>query len=174
MPTNSNPAHLISRGIEATAVSTSTLWWKCPQWLTRQPSDWPRTVVNTPTENLELTNVHVAVLHSEVITQGFSKLNRLIRVVAYCKRFISNYRNSKANRHSTTLSTHELDQALTFCVKIVQQESYDQELKELGEKKWLQPTVFLKHCIHSLTMKILSDLEEDYSIPIFLIKQDIR
>jgi len=63
VPTNSNPADLISRGIEATALSTSTLWWKGPQWLTQQPSDWPRTVVNTPTDNLEIRNVHVAVLH---------------------------------------------------------------------------------------------------------------
>ena len=135
VPTNSNPADLISRGIEATALSTSTLWWKGPQWLSQQPSDWPKTVVNTPTDNLEIKHVHVAVLQSGDITQRFSKLNKLIRVVAYCKRFISNCKNSKANRQFATLSTQELDQALTCCVKIVQQESYAQELKELGEKQ---------------------------------------
>jgi len=31
VPNNSNPAHLISQGIEATALSTSTLWWKGQQ-----------------------------------------------------------------------------------------------------------------------------------------------
>jgi len=31
VPTNSNPADLISWGIEPTALSTSTLWWKGPQ-----------------------------------------------------------------------------------------------------------------------------------------------
>jgi len=92
VPNNSNPADLISRGIEATALSTSTLWWKGSQWPTQQPYDWPRTVVNTPTDNLEISNVHVAVLYSGDITQRFSKLNRLIRVVAYCKIFISNSR----------------------------------------------------------------------------------
>jgi len=54
VPNNSNPADLISWGIEATGLSTSTLWWKGPQWLRQQPSDWPRTVVNTPTDNLKL------------------------------------------------------------------------------------------------------------------------
>ena len=174
VPNNSNPADFISPGIEATALSTSTLWWKGPQWLTQQPSDWPKTVVNTPTENLEVRNVHVAVLHSEEITQKFSKLNRLIRAIAYCKRLIRNCKNSKANRQTATLSTQELDQVLTCCVKIVQQESYTQELKELGENKWLQLTVSLKHCIHLLIMKGSSELAEDYSIPLFLIKQDIR
>ena len=134
VPSQSNPADLISRGIEPTTLSTSTLWWKGPQWLTQRPSNWPRTVVTTPTDNLEVRTVHLACLKpSEDITQRFSKLNRLIRVIAYCKRFISNCRNSKANRQSTTLSTQELDQALTCCVKTVQV-SYAQEFKELGEK----------------------------------------
>jgi len=48
------PADLISRGIEPTTLSTSTLWWKGPQWLTQQPSNWPRTEVTTPTDNLEI------------------------------------------------------------------------------------------------------------------------
>jgi len=92
-------------------------------------------VVNIPTDNLGVRIVHVADLHSEDITPKFSKMNRLISVVAYCKRFISNCRNSKANRQSATLSTQVLDQALTCCVKIVQQEYFAQELKELGEKQ---------------------------------------
>jgi len=61
----------------------------------------------------------------------FFKLNRLIRVTAYCRRFINNCRNSKANGRSTTLSTQDLDQALTCCVNIVQQISYTQEMKNL-------------------------------------------
>jgi len=80
VPSQSNPADLISRGVEPTALSTSTLWWKGPQWLVQQQSRWPTTEVNTPTDNLEVRYVHVAVLHPEDITQSFSKLNRLIRV----------------------------------------------------------------------------------------------
>jgi hypothetical protein len=40
----------------------STLWWKGRQWLSQEPSIWPTTEVNTPTENLEIRNVHVSLL----------------------------------------------------------------------------------------------------------------
>jgi len=38
MPFQSNPADLISRGIEPTTLSKSTLGWKGPQWLSQEPS----------------------------------------------------------------------------------------------------------------------------------------
>jgi len=82
VPSQSNPANLISRGIEPTTLSTSTLWWKGPQWLSQEPSSWPTTEINTCTDNLEIINVHIACLQpAESITQRFSKLNRLIRVI---------------------------------------------------------------------------------------------
>jgi hypothetical protein len=59
----------------------------------------------------------------------FSKLNRLIRVITFCRRFNNNCRLPKANRQTATLSTQELDQARTCCVKMVQQISYAQEMK---------------------------------------------
>jgi hypothetical protein len=64
---------------------------------------------------------HVALLQRpEEITQTYSKLNKLLRVVAYCGRFINSCRYSKANRQTNTLSTQDQVQALT-CVKREQQ-----------------------------------------------------
>jgi len=145
VPSQSNSADLISRGIEPSTLLTSTLWWKGPQWLTQEPSSWPTTEVNTPTDNMEIRNVHVALLQPpEDITQRFSKLNRLIRVIAYCRRFINNCRNSKANRRSSTLSTQDLDQTLTCCVKMAQQISYAEEMKDLMEKQEVAASSSLK------------------------------
>ena len=39
----SHSADLVSRGVEPTTLSTSTLWWKGPQWLIQEPSSWPTT-----------------------------------------------------------------------------------------------------------------------------------
>ena len=60
VPSQSNNADLVSRGCEPTTLSTSTLWWKGPQWLIQEPSSWPTTEVNTPTEYPEMRNVHLA------------------------------------------------------------------------------------------------------------------
>jgi len=105
MPKQSNPADLISRGVEPTTLSTSTLWWKGQQWLTQEPSSWPTTEFNISTENLEIRHVHVASHPPEDMTLRFSKLNRLITVIAYCRRFINNCRQSKANRQLAILTT---------------------------------------------------------------------
>ena len=120
VPTQSNLADLISRGIDPTTLSNSTLWWNGPQWLSQEPSSWPATEFNAPTENLEIRKAHVALLQPpEDLTERFSKLNKLIRVIAYCKRFINNCRLPKTNRQTTTVSTQDLVQARTCCVKMV-------------------------------------------------------
>jgi hypothetical protein len=145
VPAQSNPTDLISRGLDPTTLASSRLWWNGPQWLSHEPSSWPTTEFSTPTENLEIRNVHVATLQTpDDITQKFSKLNKLIRVIAYCRRFISNCRHAKANRQTTTLTTQDLDQALTCCVKMVQQISLAQEIKDLTEGKEVTFTSSLK------------------------------
>jgi hypothetical protein len=42
VPSQSNPADLISRGIDPTTLATSTLWWKVPQWFQRSHPPGPQ------------------------------------------------------------------------------------------------------------------------------------
>jgi hypothetical protein len=145
VPSQSNPADLITRGLDPTTLASSTLWWNGPQWLSQEPSSWPTTEFNAPIEHLEIRTAHVATLQTpDDTTQKFSKLNKLIRVIAYCRRFINNCRHAKANRQTTTLTTQDLDQALTCCVKMVQQISFAQEIKDLTERKEVTSTSSLK------------------------------
>jgi hypothetical protein len=86
VPTRSNTADLISRGTDPTTLSTSTLWWKGPQWLTKEPSSWPTSEVTNHETNVELKKVHAAFHQSsEDFTERFSNFNRLIRVIAVCQ-----------------------------------------------------------------------------------------
>jgi len=157
LPFLTNLANLISSGIEPTTLSTSTLWWKGQQWLSQEPSSWPTTEMNTQTDNLEIRNMHIACLQPpEDITRIFSKLKRFIRVIGYCKRFIRNCRNTKANRQSTILSTQGIGQTLVCCVKIVQQISYAHEIRNLMEQQEVSASISLK------------------KLPLFIDKEDVR
>jgi len=86
VPSQSNPADLISSGIEPTIRSTSTLCWKGQQWLSQKPSSWPTTEMITPRVKLAIRNVHIACIQpGEAITQKLSNMNRFIRLIGYCK-----------------------------------------------------------------------------------------
>ena len=76
----------------------------------------------------------------------------IIRVTAYCKSFISNCRHPKANRQSTILPTQDFNQALTCCVKMVQQISYTQEISNLIEQQEFAASSSLK-ALHSFIDK---------------------
>jgi hypothetical protein len=145
LPTQSNPADLISRGMDPTTLSTSTLWWHGPQWLLQEPFSWPSSEVTPLETNLETRNVHVALNQAnEGFTQKFSKLNRIIRVTAFCKRFSNNCRQPTANRQTASLTTQDLHQALTCCVKVAQQTTYAQEVTDLLNTQEVSTTSSLK------------------------------
>jgi len=102
VPTQSNPADLLSREAEPTTLSTSTLWWRRPQWLTQEPFSWPTTEFNTPTENLEVRNVHVAfhlpeditlILQAEQTHQSHCILQKI-------HKQLQTYQGQQANSHS--------------------------------------------------------------------------
>jgi len=67
-----------SAGIEPSALSTSTPWRKGPHRSSQELSSWPISeVTTTTTDNLDIRNVHVALLQPlEVTTQRFSKLKK--------------------------------------------------------------------------------------------------
>ena len=70
VPFQSNPADLISKGIEPSTLPTCTPWRKGPQRSSQEPSSWPTTEATTTTDNLEIRNVHIVFLQPlEVTTQ---------------------------------------------------------------------------------------------------------
>jgi hypothetical protein len=87
VPTESNPADLISRGINPTVLSTSTLWWHGPQWLSQRPSYWPLTNFKISTEhgNQECAccssttsrGHHTAILQIEQTHQSYCILQKI-------------------------------------------------------------------------------------------------
>jgi hypothetical protein len=123
VPSQSNPADLISWGTDPVNLSSSTLGWKGPHWLAHKPSCWPNLHCPTST-NIEVCQVHTVIVHIPAdLTQRFSILSKLITVIAYCRRFIGNCRQQESKRQFNTLSK-ELNSSLLCCVKLVQKVAY--------------------------------------------------
>ena len=129
--TADNPADLSSRGVSIDDLHRSNLWWHGPTWLQQQPSDWPindnSTLDETTHNHVELKSKYTIATTTLVNSQDFlipnySSYTRLIRITAWCLRFITNCRQkSHENRsQSSFISTNEYTNALIILHKLVQ------------------------------------------------------
>ena len=138
-----NPADLVSRGVTARELSTSSLWWNGPSWLSQDPLPEKvivskRFVHQDMEAKVKTPIVNVIVIFSEHIKR-FSSLNRLIRVTAWCIRFFNNMKNKKKPQsmsvHPPPLLCSEITNAHNVIIRIVQQEEFTSELEALRHTK---------------------------------------
>ncbi|GFY08485.1 integrase catalytic domain-containing protein [Trichonephila clavipes] len=113
-----NPADWASRGIAASKLKVHKLWWSPPQWLSQDSLHFPSIDLSTSCEedvkceeksSTLLTNVSTSSQGSyllEIIAK-YSSFSCLIRVIAWCKRFIKNCRS----RVTSVLTSKEVDDA---------------------------------------------------------------
>ena len=104
-----NPADIGSRGVTESFLSASKLWWEGPEWLKGGESEWPTSLVLQDSAEVESERKKVSVF-SVLEGEGagkvgkvielvrYSSLERLLRVTAWIKRFISNLKRAKEKR----------------------------------------------------------------------------
>lgn len=136
--TKSNPADIISRGGKLPDLMQSSLWWEGPDWLKLHENNWPKSQTQYPTDLPEqVTKVLVAkqeyALLNELISK-YSKLLKLVRVVAYVCRYINNCRPSSEKRVAL-LTSKEYEHSLRTICKFVQQQHFGDEIRELKKSK---------------------------------------
>jgi len=77
----------------------SRFWWNGPSWLTNNVSEWPQGIPLTEQEILEQRKtILMATISSDGwdIYTKFSQFYKLIKVTAYCLRFINNCQRHKS------------------------------------------------------------------------------
>nr|XP_049697145.1 uncharacterized protein LOC126054685 [Helicoverpa armigera] len=128
--TKENPADCASRGLNPSSLVESKLWFSGPPFLKNNLVEYKR-----PKElktELEQIKVHTAVVTDKLDLDKYSSLSKLVRVVAYCRRFL------KKDKHGTRyLTVHEIEAALQTCIKKVQIETFSTEYTQLKEKGYL-------------------------------------
>ncbi|XP_055909573.1 uncharacterized protein LOC129944268 [Eupeodes corollae] len=151
----SNPADCASRGVSPSELVNHSLWWSGPSWLSESEERWPihskrctyNEVAKKDPVQLEArplpTNIFVSWFYASVIQDiidNISSWHRLIRVLAYIRRYISNLRvKSTGVRVSGGLKFHEIHSAKMSVLKHVQLTSYPREIDDLLKTKTLSP-----------------------------------
>ncbi|XP_071573556.1 uncharacterized protein [Temnothorax nylanderi] len=138
--TEFNPADYVSRGALPTSLSNAKLWWSGPSWLQHESQDWniniPPLLKEIPEQRRALASTVTTVTtvttddKHEIFTR-FSSLNKLIRVIAVCIRFITNIRSNPEARMTGRLTTQELLESNRRLIRIIQQSAFKQELHSL-------------------------------------------
>uniref|UniRef100_A0A182KHE2 Integrase catalytic domain-containing protein n=1 Tax=Anopheles christyi TaxID=43041 RepID=A0A182KHE2_9DIPT len=135
VPSSSNPADLVSRGMSAAEFLKSKLWGFGPDWLALSPSHWPNTYPEPVDEtNLEIRQVSTAVMKMPLC----SSFKRLLHIVAYCIRFTRNSKE-KARTQQTTIcnpipfviTPEDMAAANTVLCRLAQQDAFSTELLQL-------------------------------------------
>ena len=152
-PTHENPADLLTRGITATQLRTSSLWQHGPQWLPHveqwpswKPSkvlhlhlcdiaeDTDATANNTKTTTDGTTQTDPAEkqpgIHNLIDVSRFSTLSRLLTVTAYVLRFVKNLQN-RTTKTDGPLSVQERQEALRKWIQNSQALIYAAEIANL-------------------------------------------
>ncbi|XP_065075911.1 uncharacterized protein LOC135699568 [Ochlerotatus camptorhynchus] len=137
-----NPADLVSRGMSAEELVANNLWKYGPTWLQEDISRWPVQLTQEdqlPSEEMEANpNVILTTqtLKPTSLFERFSSYPLLLGAVAYCFRFYNNTRRNKEHRKSSSvLSAAELQHSKLALVKLVQAETFPEDLKQLKKRQ---------------------------------------
>jgi transposase InsO family protein len=144
-PTKSNPADLLTRGINAHQLQSSILWKNGPEWLlcqARWPSWNPTKVLHTSNidipkqeavakESTPLTATRPGIHHVIDISRH-STLNKLLNVTAYVLRFVKILMKQPSERGSPTVAERRVSQDKWILNS--QELTYSKEIENIQSK----------------------------------------
>ncbi|XP_045446878.1 uncharacterized protein LOC123655084 [Melitaea cinxia] len=127
VPTSSNPADLLSRGIGVLQSDKVDLWFNGPKFLLDPEESWPDRSFDQSSTELPEVRSNVALTANEPRElfpfSRFSSLTKLKNTMAYVLRFVTVCRSK--NKTQSPLSSSEQQSALNTLVKLSQRESFD-------------------------------------------------
>ncbi|KMQ82937.1 hypothetical protein RF55_21411 [Lasius niger] len=92
VPSQDNPADCATRGLSPRELLDHPLWWRGPSWLNDE-TRWPaRRMPDTEEDGLPKQRIRVLLATAEpednILLQRYSSLRRLLRITAWCCRWL--------------------------------------------------------------------------------------
>lgn len=131
--TKNNPADCASRGMLPSVFIKNTTWFLGPSFLKERDIFYKRPKELYTDVELSVQGYTTTVVSEPSIFERFSSLQKLIRVIAYCRRFLK----SRTNRKKYLLK-EEIQEALECCIKTTQRQVFTMEYLELKKNGHLQ------------------------------------
>nr|CAH7718714.1 unnamed protein product [Callosobruchus chinensis] len=123
VPSEFNPADLVSPGIKPSDIQGTNLWWYGPEFLKLDVSNWPENIgqykkelpdVKKCVQNLLATNDERCILFDR-----FSDITKLTRIVAIMLRFASNAKIEKHEHHLRNYNPISVQESNSALEKLV-------------------------------------------------------
>ncbi|GFU93068.1 uncharacterized protein TNCV_2900531 [Trichonephila clavipes] len=137
---NENPADLISRGLNASDISSKQLWWHGPDFLREEleanPIDFERITSDSDyLKELKPANVLLTSCKFSLIDDLSKRSNnytKLLHILSYIFRFLHNSRNPSVKR-SGLLDYSEVNEAELCLIKNLQASAFQEEIEFLAK-----------------------------------------
>ena len=126
--TKENPSDLVTRGVTAHLLKTSSLWWEGPPWL-KGRALWPleTNLADPGNEQIETNVLGVAedvdILHVKEDVDGlmnwerFSSFKKFVRTMTWMLRFIRNVKKRTQQRKLGRIFLEEIERAMKAAQK---------------------------------------------------------
>ncbi|GFT79582.1 uncharacterized protein TNCV_3177391 [Trichonephila clavipes] len=155
VPSDQNPADLVSRGVDPEKLLQQNLWFNGPTFLSGD-DDYPnRTIncrekldeynselkncVNEQIENFQsVLNIHVNDFLNDLLNLSNNYIT-ILRVLSFIFRFVENLKG--INKVAGPLTTKEFVQAETYLIKKVQEQEFSSDINHLKSKGSVLPNI---------------------------------
>ncbi|GFX47413.1 hypothetical protein TNCV_4692181 [Trichonephila clavipes] len=114
VPSKENPADIASRGIDPKCLPDCMLWRQGRPWLRLETPSWSKAESSCDEVKAEQKSVSIFndVIHG--LFEHYLSLTKIIRIFAYCNRFIKNCKKIASSQGSSISSSHINTTSLTF------------------------------------------------------------
>jgi len=117
VPTNHNPADMLSSGVSTDELTKSKLWWEGPPWIQLPQQEWPSPSFQVPNQ---IPEVKVAILTAPMVTEDkpwdhVYNFNNTMRIFFWCRQFSNNCKLPSDKQNLTPrLQTEEVISYYTY------------------------------------------------------------